>query len=652
MKYPHLLKEGYIGNLQIKNRIVMAPMGIAGLTGYDGTFSDRAIDYYERRAIGETGLLITGTCLVDSKIEPWEVDGVSVLTAFDSEWRIPNFIQLTERVHDYGTKIFVQLTAGFGRVFPGGLLNRPGLKPIAPSPMPLFWRPDIMAREMPTEEVDTLVESFGTAALVAKMSQFDGVELHGHEGYLMDQFTTALWNRRKDKYGGDLMGRMNFVLSIIKVIREKVGPDFPISYRYGIEHKIEGGRTAEEGIEMAKILEKAGVAALHVDAGCYDNWHWPHPPIYQPPGCMVDMAEKVKPHVGVPVITVGRLGYPDLANRIVEEQKADFVAIGRPLLADPDFALKTRRGQAEDIRPCIGCHECFARLHRQQSLSCAVNPQCGDEKRLTIVPAPRRKKVMVVGGGIAGMEAARVCSLRGHEVILCEKSDRLGGMLNAASKADFKQDIGHLMNYQINQLKKLNDTEIRMGAEVTEEIIRAERPDVIFIATGSVPLRDADIEGLENTPFLTPVEVYEGKIPEGTKAFVIGAGSGGCETALYLAQKNWTVVVVEMLEEAASDLFEANREMIFEEMKEYGVELLTETRVSRVTLEKIFVNTPNGARDFRADLIVLAAGSRPVNQLAETAEGLVEDVYVIGDSLSPRMIKDAVWEAFKRARIV
>lgn len=655
MKYPYLFEKGNIGNVEIKNRTVMAPMGIVAMIEYKGTFSDRAIDYYERRAIGGTGLIITGVSLVNSKIEPWEIEGESHLVTFDAWWKVRNFIRLTERIHDHGAKIFVQLTAGFGRVYPARLAERAakeGAQPVAPSPTPLFWRPDVMARELTAGEIGELVEAFGNAALIAKASQFDGIELHGHEGYLMDQFTTALWNKRTDQYGGHLMGRMNFVLSIIKVIQEKVGTDFPIVYRYGLEHKIEGGRKVEEGIEMAKILEASGVAALHVDAGCYDNWYWPHPPIYQPPGCMADMAEKVKPHVNIPVITVGRFGYPDLANRIIEQGKADFVALGRPLLADPDFASKAKLGQTEEIRPCIGCHECFSRLLRQQTLSCAVNPQCGDEKRLDMVPTSKPKKVIVVGGGMGGMEAARISSLRGHKVTLYEKKDRLGGILNVSSQPDFKQDLGRLLSYQVHQLKRLRHLKIKMNTEVTEDLILAERPDVIFIATGSSPLRKVDIDGIETTPFVTPEEVYEGKIPKGSKAFIIGGGSVGCETALYLSRKKWSVVIAEMLPKLASDLFEANREMLLELLKEYKVNLLTQTRIKKVTPQKIFVITPNGEKAFATDLLVLAVGREPVNHLVKVAEKFVKEVYSVGDCVSPRKIKDAIWEAFKQARII
>jgi 2-enoate reductase len=649
--YPHLFQPGRIGPVQTKNRIVMAPMGTGSLVGYKGTFSDRSITYYERRAKGGTGLIITGLNLVSSTIEPWEIDGVAQNVTFDSHWKVPNLLQLTERIHDFGTKVFAQLTAGFGRVFPGELAAaaaHTGARPVAPSEMPLFWDPRIMARELTTEEVDGLVEAFGNAALMAKLGQFDGIELHGHEGYLMDQFTTSLWNRRRDKYGGDLMGRMEFVLSIIRVVQGMVGADFPIIYRYGLEHKIPGGRTVDEGIEIAKILEQAGVAALHVDAGCYDNWFWPHPPEYQPRGCMVDMAAMVKPHVKIPVITVGRLGYPDLAENVLEEGKADFIALGRPLLADPDFAAKARKGQAEQIRPCIGCHECFARIPRRQSLSCAVNPECGDEERLTTRPATLRKKVMIVGGGAAGMEAARVSALRGHDVTLYEKNDRLGGALHSAGRAPFKQDIARFLRYQSGQLEN-SSVRIRLMTEVTADLITSENPDVIFVAVGSTPLCEAEIRGLGHGRWVTPEEVYRDNIPSGTHACIVGGGSVGCETALYLAQKGWSVVLVEMLAAVAVDLFTPNRVMLLELLREHDVKVLTLSQVREITPTSVLVITPHGEDQFAADLLVLCVGRRPVDGIVQAAQALAKETYLVGDCLAPRKIKDAIWEAFKLA---
>ena len=652
MKYSSLFEAGTIGKVTLNNRIVMAPMGTPGMTGYKGTFSERVLDYYERRALGEVGLIITGLNFVNSKIEPLEVDGQSSNVTFDHWWKVRNFIQLTERVHDYGSKIFAQLTAGFGRVFPKRFLDRGGIQCIAPSPVQLFWRPDMVAREMTKGEIETIIESFGKAAEIARESKFDGVELHGHEGYLIDQFMSEIWNRRNDEYGGDFERRMRFPLSIVRAIQEAAGVDFPIIFRLGLDHKFSGGRTAGEGIQIIKTLENAGVSALHVDAGCYDSWYWPHPPLYQPPGCMVDMAETAKKHVSVPIVAVGRLGYPALADRIVKEGRADFVAMGRALLADPDLPGKARREEIDNIRPCIGCHECLERLRNSQSISCAVNPQCGDERRLSVNKTSSRKKVMVIGGGIAGMEAARVCALRGHSVTLYEKTDRLGGILKVASNHGFKQDLKRLMDYQVAQVKKMADVKISINTEVTEEIIKREKPDVIFLATGSEPLRRANIQGLEQTTFVTAEDVYEGKIPTGSRAVVIGGGSVGCEVALYLADQHWRVTVLETLSSMAIDLFSANREMLLKELTDRNVELVTNAKVERVASGEVAAVVEAGHQAFTYDLLVVSIGRSPVNELADIAKKLLKEVYVIGDCWSPRKIKDAIWDAFKLGRIV
>jgi 2-enoate reductase len=652
VRYPRLFQPGRIGKVAIKNRLVMAPMGTPALTGWRGTFSDRLMDYYERRAQGGVGLIITGVSLINSKVEPWEADGEPSLVTFDKPWKARNFLQLTERVHDHGAKIFAQLTAGFGRVLPGRIVNRPGVEPLAPSPMPAFWRPEIMAREMSLEEIQALVESFGRAAQVAQLGGFDGVELHGHEGYLLDQFMTPLWNQRTDQYGGSYDNRMRFALESIASIKQAVGDDFPICYRIGIEHKIPGGRQRDESIRIVQDLERAGVATLHVDAGCYDNWHWPHPPLYQPPGCIKDMAAAVRPHVTLPVITVGRLGYPALAEEILEQGIADFVALGRPLLADPDFAHKARRGQDRTICPCIGCHECMHRMHMNQSISCAVNPECGDEVRLKLTPADRRKKVMVIGGGLAGMEAARVCALRGHEVTLYEKTGQLGGVLNLAGASEFKKDLRDLLEFKRRQLEGLAGLRVLSNTEVTLDTIRQEKPEVVFLATGSSPIRQAPIPGLADTPVILPDEIYAGATLSGNKVVVIGGGAVGCEVAWHLAEKGKRVTVVEMLPQAAGDLFMANRAMLLERLAQEGVELLTSTTVTRLAPGQVNVSSEAGPRTIEADAVILAIGRRPENQLYEALSQLVDEVHVVGDCLSPRKVKDAIWESFKTARVI
>ena len=652
MNYPHLFQPGRLGDLVLKNRLVMAPMGTPALTGWRGTFSDRLMDYYERRAQGGVGLIVTGVNLINSKVEPWETGGEPSLVTFDTAWKVRNFIQLTERVHDHGAKIFAQLTAGFGRVLPKRILNRPGVEPLAPSPQATFWRPEIMAREMRLDEIQALVESFGQAALLARMSGFDGIELHGHEGYLLDQFMTPLWNQRSDRYGGSHENRMRFALESIAAIKKAAGEDFPISYRIGIEHKLPGGREKTEGIRIVRDLERAGVAALHVDAGCYDNWHWPHPPLYQPPGCMVDMAATVRPHVDLPLITVGRLGYPAMSEGIVAEGTADFVALGRPLLADPDFPHKAQRGHEQEICPCIGCHECMHRMHLNQSISCAVNPECGDETRLKLSPAEHPKKVMVIGGGVAGMEAARVCALRGHRVTLYEKSEKLGGVLNIAGASDFKKDLGALLDFKRGQLKGLTGLQVITNTEVTLDIMHGERPDVIFLAAGSSPIRQAPIPGIEGTPLIMPDDIYRGLLPKGKTVLVVGGGAVGCEAAWHLAREGREVNIVEMLPRLAGDLFMANRGMLLEELDRCGVRIFTGAKVIGLAPGRVRVANEQEEAVLKAEAIVLAIGRRADNALAGAARETADEVYLIGDCLSPRKIKDAIWEAYKTARVI
>jgi 2-enoate reductase len=337
---------------------------------------------------------------------------------------------------------------------------------------------------------------------------------------------------------------------------------------------------------------------------------------------------------------------------MLEQGRADFVALGRPLLADPDFASKTRKGEERDIRPCIGCHECLGRIRKRQALSCAVNPQCGDEERLAIRPAMVRKKVIVIGGGIAGMEAARVSAARGHDVTLYEKSDRLGGTLHVAGKADFKQDIHRLLEYQVRQVELQGNIKIRLSTEATEGIVTSEKPDVIFVATGSRPINETAIPGLKEMAWVTPDDVYGDNVPAGENACIVGGGSVGCETALYLAEKGWSVTVVEMLAEVATDLHEANREMLLEMLSERGVQVRTGTEVDKVVPGAVQAKSAAGRIEVPADLLVLAIGRRPETRLAEAMRRLPKEVYVVGDCAVPRKIKDAVWEAFKLALTV
>ena len=646
-KLMKLFEPGQIGRLKIKNRIVMAPMVPWGLVEPDGMISERGIDYYSERAKGGAGLITTGAAITKPDLE---YRRVRRMFRADNPQVIPRLRELVDAVHRYDAKISIQLTPGTGRV----IFPMAASQPVGPSVLPNVWDLSVMTRELTTEEVEALVRSFENAARIVKESGADAIELHGHEGYLIDQFMTSLWNRRQDKYGGDLEGRLRFALEIVEAIKAEAGADFPVIFRYAVRHYIEGGREIEESLEIARRMEKAGVDALHVDAGCYDDWYWPHPPNYQPPGCMVDMAEAVKKAVSIPVIAVGRLGYPELAEAVLGEGKADFIALGRPLLADPEWPLKAREGRLNDIVPCIGDHDgCLGRTTvRGAHLSCTVNPACGNERASTITPADKPKYVIVVGGGVAGMEAARVAALRGHKVRLYEKSEKLGGHLIEASAPEFKDDLRLLRNYYQTQIEKLRVI-VKLGKEATPELIKEEKADVVIVATGSTPIIPG-IPGIEKDKVVTAVDLLLGRKDAGEKNIVVGGGLVGCETAVYLARQGKRVTIVEMLENILRDIFEANRQHLFKLLAESGVCVLTDAQLTRVTDDGVVI--VNKRRRYQAhiqaDTVVLAVGLKPEVHLAKALEGEVSEVHSIGDCRDPRKILDAIWSAFHTARAI
>jgi len=641
-----LFESGKIGKLTMKNRIVMAPMGLGGLEESYGELSQRGIDYYVARAKGGVGLIITGFTRASREIEPPLDDKLVV----DSMMHVAWLNRLAETAHDYGAKIAVQLSAGVGRVASSSLLKMAGA--VAPSTSPAFWDPTIAARELDTDEVERLVQAFEFSAEILKTAGIDAVELHGHEGYLFDQFMTALWNKRTDKYGGDLDGRLTFSREVIAAIKRGAGADFPVIYRFGLKHYIDGGREIEEGLEIARRLEAAGADALEVDAGCYETWYWAHPPTTLPPGCMVDMAQMAKEVVKIPVIAVGKLGYPELAESVLQNKKADFVCLGRALLADPEWPNKVKKERLEDIRPCIGCHEgCLKRIFDGKYISCAVNPATGMEREFTIKPAEQKKSVLVVGGGPGGMEAARVAALRGHQVTLWEKSNALGGNLIPASIPDFKQDYGSLVNFLATQIRKLGVT-IELRKEATPELIRMMKPDVVFIATGSTPIIP-EVPGITEEAVVTAVDLLMGRQGAGESVVVVGGGLVGCETALHLAQKGKNVTIVEMLDSVMPDVPPANSMHLLELLADMDVQILTETKFLEITDKGIAIADKYGKRStLEADTIVLAMGLRSNEGLLDALRDKVPEVYAIGDCVEPRKVINAIWEGFRIARLI
>jgi 2-enoate reductase len=661
-KFDALFSPVRIANVEIRNRIAMAPMSLESIIQFENSYIDnRCKEYLIQRAKGGVGMIILSCWRVENEIEPMHHFHGNMLT----QAALYSFIELNEILHSFDTKVFYQMTAGYGRV--GNPHPPGGGTPVSCSAVPAFWDTGIMCREISTQEVETIVEGFGRWAAELRKAGADGIELHGHEGYLFDQFSCAAWNKRTDKYGGDLEGRLTFAKEILHAIKRSAGDDFPVVYRYGLKHYMKGfhsgavpgedfqefGRDIDEGLAMAKTLEREGFDALHVDAGSYDSWYWPHPPNYMQHGCMLDMAQQAKQAVGIPVIAVGRMDDPEVAAGVVADGKADLVAVGRGLLADPEWPNKVKSGRTEEIRPCLGCHDaCTGRLFNGKPMCCAVNPAVGRELHYAITPAVEKKRVMVIGGGPAGMEAARVAALRGHAVSLHEQREILGGHLPPGSVPEFKKDIRRLLAWYELQLDK-HDIAIHLGSRATLETIAAENPDEIIVATGSKPFIPP-IEGLETSNWAHCIDALNGDRELGQHVAILGGGLVGCEIGLWVTELGHRATIIERLPALMSAgplISKENKQMTIDLLAYNGIEVLLNTSIERIENNRIcLVDNQNRTRQIECDTLVIAVGMRPDHGLFVDADRKFPNVRRIGDCLQPRNIQGAVWDAYEVAR--
>ena len=659
-RYQKLFEPTQIGSVEIKNRVAMAPMCPMGLTNPDGTYSRRIVDYLIERARGGVGLIVTGTHKVENEIEVAPLG----IFPFISRAGFATYVELAEGVHAHGAKIFFQLTAGDGRC-----ADPRFTKPVAPSAVPNYWDPTVTCRALTTEEVEQFVKRFGDAAEIAAEAGIDGVEIHAvHEEYLIDQFTMASFNKRTDKYGGDLQGRLTFPIEILQEIKRRVGKDFPVQLRFSVKSFIkdwhqgavpgeefkEMGRDLPEGLEMAKLFEEAGYDAFDADCGSYASWYWAHPPVYFEHGCLLPYVSELKKVVKIPVLAAGRMEIPDLAEDALAQGKADMVSIGRGLLTDPYWVRKVEEDKTKHIRPCIGCHAgCMGRLFLDSPLSCAVNPAVGRETMYRLDRAIEPKKVMVVGGGAAGLEAARVASLRGHQVTLYEKAKNLGGHLIEASVPGFKKDLERLLNWYKVELEDLK-TDIKMGKDVTPDLVKKEKPDVTIIATGSEPLA-LDIPGVRKNHVTTDIELLLGKKKPGKTVAVVGGGHTGCETALWLAQEGKKVTLIEQLPELMTPgkitVPHGNKIMLLDLLAFHKVEVMTNSNVLEITDAGVSIVTRDFARkQVKADTVCLSVGLTPTRKLYDGLVGKIPYLYLIGDAREVRNIMGSVWDAYEVAR--
>lgn len=630
--FKKLFEPGQIGKMQVRNRIVMPPMG----TGYHdegGYVSQRLIDYHEARARGGVGLII-----IEVTAPSLECNVSNFQLTLGDDSYIPGFRDLAEAVHQHDARIAVQLQHSSWELM--------GKERVQVGPSPVTVPARVMGisgtppHELSLDEINQRVQWFAAAASRAKEAGLDGVEVHGAHQYLVASFLSPSTNQRTDKYGGSAENRARFMIEIIRAIRETVGSDYPVWPRInGQEFGFEDGLTIEETKQNVPMFVEAGADAVHVSAyGAYSFAI--RAPICDIPGYQLPLAAEVNKVTSIPVIAVGRLD-PELGEQILEEGKADFVAIGRRLIADPELPNKVASGRMDEIIPCINCMECIERpVTEGRGCACAVNAVTGHEREYQIQTTDKARKVVVIGGGPAGMEAARVAALRGHRVLLFSKGDRLGGQLLVATLPPYKEELALLTKYMADQLSKAS-VDVRLNVEATPELITEESPDAVIIAVGGIPIIP-DIAGVGAPNVVTAQEVLAGRDVD-QNVVIIGGGMVGCETGHYLAEKDKHVTIIEILKRMANDVSPMVRRRLLDGLRAKQVAMITSANCEGITEDGVLVTTGEGeSQKIPADSVILAVGYGPNEALFRAIEGRFSNVHSIGDAANPQRIREAI----------
>ena len=662
MEFPYLFSPITINGMELKNRIVMTAMHL----GYtpEGTVTDTLIDFYTARARGGVGFIVVGGCPID------ETGGMPGMIGISDDRFIPGLERLTRAVKEGGARIAAQLYQA-GRYTHSAMIG--GRKPFSASAVRSRLTGET-PRALTSEEIPQVQDSFAQAARRAKTAGFDAVEILGSAGYLISQFLSPVTNQREDDYGGSFENRMRFGLEIVSKVRQAVGPDYPVLLRVAGNEFMEGGNTNPEAAIFAAEAEKAGIDLLDVTGG----WHETRVPqltMCVPRQGYVYLAQGIKSAVSVPVLASNRINDPADAEEILRNGSADLVTMARGLIADPDLPEKARKGESHLIYHCVACNQgCFDSVFQGRPVTCLVNPKTGREAAFHLEAAPNPKKVLVIGGGPAGMMAARTAVERGHRVTLVEKEDRLGGQLLLNRRIPGRWEMETAARDLIANLNALH-LEIIFGRAAGLDFIREMRPDAVVVASGARPVQP-DIPGIDAPHVVQAWDLLDGRVGTGKRVAVLGGNAVGLETALYLANLGTLspealhflmtnqaesvetltgllnkgikeVTVVEMTKKAGNDIGLTTRWTILGELGRLGVKILTSTKAVGITLKGLEVEQTDGPGFLPADSIVIAAGSRPENALVEGIRAIVSEVHVIGDAKSPRNALEAIKEGFE-----
>ncbi len=630
MHFPHIFHEGRIGSAALRNRLIMSLYPTKYAT--DSKVNERMIEFYRERARGGVAMIVLDCPCLDY---PNAYKGPNELR-FDAPEYADAVKNLLAAIHTEGAKAFMQLNYPKERIFdrevPGS--KQKGNTWVAP-----------LVGIMTTAEAGGIIGIMANGAKRARELGYDGIEVQASYGDLISQLLSPLSNKRTDEFGGSLENRTRFLIGLIEAVKEKAGKDYPVMVKLACDEFIEGGLRLNDTTEIARLAEQAGADAILASGGNKATKGMTIPSHYLPPGVLIHLAGGIKNAVAIPVIAVGKINTPELAEKVLRDGDADFVAMARPLLADPHFPIKARAGMTEEIRRCLyDLEDCADKGVKGIGRTCTVNPFSGQEYRLKPTSAQRKKRVVVVGGGPAGMQAALLASKRGHEVILYEKEDTLGGQLKISSVAPCKEEMEAALQHMKYMLGKTNAKVILHKAPTNKEIL-SHNPDAVIVALGSRPSLP-NVPGIDLPSVYDVRAVYEDAIDLGKNVVIVGGGDIGCETADLLAEKGMSVTIVEAFEEALHRMKEIPKQELFKRLRNKNVAILTSTKVIAVGPGKVIVETKEGiGKELAADSVIFSTGAVSVDSLVETLRGALEEVYVVGDAKEPGNLGAALRDA-------